>query len=168
MSPKTVSITQARHADWPQIERIYRAGIRTGEATFQTEAEIPDGQSWFESKIDGLIFVAAEGEGKVLGWAALSRVSSRRAYFGVAEVSIYVDPAAWGRGIGRNLLDHLVRASEEAGIWTLQAGIFPENQVSIRLHERAGFRVVGLREKHGQMDGVWRDVVFMERRSSRI
>ncbi len=158
-------IEPAVRADWPDIKRIYIAGIRTGHATFQTVDEVPDGDIWFGGKIDGLIFKSVDEDGRMLAWAALSPVSSRRVYAGVAEVSVYVDPVAWRQGIGGRLLDHLVRASEEAGIWTLQAGIFPENQSSIRLHERAGFRIVGLREKLGQMDGLWRDVLLMERRS---
>ena len=161
-------IEPALRADWPDIKRIYIAGIRTGHATFQAVADVPDGNTWFASKIAGLIFKAVDDEGRMLAWAALSPVSRRRVYVGVAEVSIYVDPVTWGRGVGGRLLAHLVSASEAAGIWTLQAGIFPENRASIRLHERAGFRFVGLREKLGRMDGVWRDVVLMERRSENV
>lgn len=166
-------IEPAKRSDWPDIKRIYIAGIRTGHATFQTVDDVPDGDAWFAGKIDGLIFKAIDektddDDDRMLAWAALSRVSSRRVYAGVAEVSVYVDPAAWGQGVGSQLLAFLVSASEEAGIWTLQAGIFPENQSSIRLHQRAGFRIVGLREKLGQMDGRWRDVVLMERRSVNV
>lgn len=160
-------ITPATLADWGAIRRVYIEGIRTGHATFEAEADVPDGPAWFGGKIGGLIF-KAEDDGALLGWAALSRVSARRVYAGVAEVSIYVAAAARGRGVGRALLAHLVAAAEQAGIWTLQAGIFPENGVSIRLHEQAGFRIVGVREKLGQMDGVWRDVVLMERRSPHL
>ncbi len=163
-----MEIEPALRADWPDIKRIYITGIRTGYATFQTVADVPDGDTWFASKIDGLIFKTIGDDGRMLAWAALSHVSSRRVYAGVAEVSIYVDPAASGQGVGSQLLAHLVSASEAAGIWTLQAGIFPENRASIRLHERAGFRFVGLREKLGRMDGVWRDVVLMERRSENV
>ncbi len=161
-------IEPALRADWPNIKRIYIAGIRTGHATFQAVGDVPDGDTWFAGKISGLVFKAIDKDGRVLAWAALSHVSSRQVYAGVAEVSIYVDPAVWGRGVGGKLLTHLVNTSEAAGIWTLQAGIFPENQTSIRLHEKAGFRIVGLREKLGQMDGVWRDVVLMERRSASV
>ena len=166
-------IEPAKRADWPDIKRIYIAGIRTGHATFQTVDDVPDGDVWFAGKIGRLIFKAiddkaADDDDRMLAWAALSRVSSRRVYAGVAEVSIYVDPAAWRQGVGGWLMAHLVCESEAAGIWTLQAGIFPENQSSIRLHERAGFRIVGLREKLGRMDGRWRDVVLMERRSENV
>jgi L-amino acid N-acyltransferase YncA len=161
-------IEAALRTDWPDIKRIYITGIRTGYATFETIGDVPDGDTWFAGKIAELIFKAVDDDGSMLAWAALSRVSNRRVYAGVAEVSIYVDPPAWGRGVGSRLLVHLVSASEAAGIWTLQAGIFPENRASIRLHERAGFRFVGLREKLGRMDGIWRDVVLMERRSENV
>jgi L-amino acid N-acyltransferase YncA len=107
-------------------------------------------------------------DGEVVGWAALSAVSERCVYAGVTEGSVYVAAAARGRGVGRALLEELIRRSEEAGIWTIQAGIFPENAASVRLHERVGFRVVGLRERLGQREGVWRDVLFLERRSDLI
>jgi phosphinothricin acetyltransferase len=110
----------------------------------------------------------AREQGRVLGWAALSRVSERCVYGGVAEVSVYVAASARGRGVGRKLLEELVRASEEAGVWTLQAGIFPENTASIALHERCGFRIVGIRRQLGQLRGVWRDVALLERRSPRV
>jgi L-amino acid N-acyltransferase YncA len=161
-------IEPAVRTDWADIKRIYIDGIRTGHATFQTVADAPDCDTWFAGKISGLIFKAVDDDGRMLAWAALSRVSSRRVYVGVAEVSIYVAPEAWRKGIGGKLLTHLVNASEAAGVWTLQAGIFPENQTSIRLHEKAGFRIVGLREKLGRMNGIWRDVVLMERRSSNV
>jgi L-amino acid N-acyltransferase YncA len=151
--------------DWPAIEAVYREGIRTGHATFQREDEIPDGAAWFAGKRPGSVVKAVDAAGLMLGWAALSPVSTRAVYAGVAEVSIYVAAAARGRGVGRALMDHLVRASEADRVWTLQAGIFPENTTSIKLHQAFGFRVIGVREKLGQMDGVWRDVVFMERRS---
>ena len=161
----TIHIHPATLADWPEIERIYREGIRTGDATFQTEADIPDGEGWFADHMADLIFKAVDEGGSMLGWAALSPVSSRCVYAGVAEVSVYVAENARGRGVGLALMERLVAASEEAGVWTLQAGIFPENEASISLHRRVGFRVVGVREKLGRMDGVWRDVVLMERRS---
>ena len=167
MKRLSIAIRPAHLTDWPAIEHIYRSGICTGNATFQTEAEIPDGSAWFNGKLPRSVFVAA-AEHSIVGWIALSRVSSRRVYAGVAEVSIYVDPAVWGRGVGTALMEKLVRGSEMIGVWTLQAGIFPENEASIRLHKRSGFRVVGIREKLGQMNGVWRDVVLLERRSSMI
>jgi L-amino acid N-acyltransferase YncA len=151
--------------DWDEVRRIYAEGIATGNATFETEP--PSWEAWNGAHRPDSRLVVREGE-KVLGWAALSPVSDRCAYGGVAEVSVYVSSEARGRGVGRRLLEELVRASEEAGIWTLQAGIFPENTASIALHRRCGFRTVGVRERLGQLDGVWRDVEFLERRSSRI
>ena len=165
--------------DWPEIRTIYIDGIRTGHATFQLEEDVQsvdDGGAWFAGKVKDLLFKATEVEAEIgvgktesmLGWAALSPVSSRCVYAGVAEVSIYLSASARGRGIGTQLLEHLITTSEAAGIWTLQAGIFPENQPSIKLHKKCGFRVVGIREKLGKMNGVWRDVMFMERRSPHI
>ena len=119
--------------------------------------------------LKGKLAIVTDGSGEqVLGWAALTSVSDRCVYGGVAEVSVYVTESVWGRGIGRALLQALVEASEQAGLWTLQAGIFPENEVSIALHEKCGFRIVGRRERLGQMNGVWRDVVLMERRSKTV
>ena len=149
-------------SDWPVVRAIYEAGIATGEATFQQSA--PEWEEWDESHLETCRLVA-EGEGGVLGWAALSAVSSRCVYAGVAEVSVYIAEAARGQGVGHALLKALVAASEDAGLWTLQAGIFPENTSSLRLHERCGFRVVGRREKLGEMNGRWRDVMLLERRS---
>ena len=163
-----IHIHPATLADWSDIERIYREGIRTGHATFQTEADIPAGERWFADHMADLVFKAVDEAGTLLGWAALSPVSSRCVYAGVAEVSVYVGEAARGQGVGLALMERLITASEEAGVWTLQAGIFPENTASIELHKRVGFRVVGVREKLGRMNGVWRDVVLMERRSSVI
>ncbi len=160
-----MDIETATIADWEAIEKIYRAGIQTGHATFQTENDVPDGVTWFGSKIPDLIFKAVGENGDMVGWAALSPVSGRSVYAGVAEVSVYVAGAGRGHGVGFFLLSHLVAASEVAGIWTLQAGIFPENEASIHIHQKVGFRIVGRREKIGQMDGVWRDVMLMERRS---
>jgi L-amino acid N-acyltransferase YncA len=149
--------------DWPQVAEIYRQGIATRNATFETT--VPDWQSWDASHLNQPRLVAKEGTA-VLGWAALSSVSSRCVYGGVAEVSVYVAEAARGQKVGLRLLELLVQDSESAGIWTLQAGIFPENTASIKLHERCGFRVVGTRERLGQLGGVWRDVVVLERRSA--
>ena len=160
-----MDIRPASFNDWPAIAAIYRAGIRTGHATFQREDEIPDAATWFAGKRPGSAIAATDAAGQVLGWAALSPVSSRAVYAGVAEVSIYVAETARGQGVGRLLMAHLIPASEADGVWTLQAGIFPENRISIKLHQTFGFRIVGVREKLGRMHGVWRDVVFMERRS---
>jgi len=168
MTTVSIIILPATITDWPAIARIYREGIRTGNATFQTEDDVPDGEEWFTDHVTDLIFKATDQAGEILGWVALSPVSSRAVYAGVAEVSVYVAETAWGRGIGLALMEKICTASEVAGIWTLQAGIFPENMASIELHKRVGFRVVGMRERIGQMNGIWRDVVLMERRSSYI
>ena len=156
-------------ADWPAVAAIYQAGIDTGHATF--EAHPPASWDDFRShKIDGCSLVALGGEGAVAGWAALSPVSDRCVYAGVAEVSVYVDPAARAKGVGDALLDALIARSEAEGIWTLQAGVFPENESSVRLHLKHGFRLVGVRERIGLMSfgpraGQWRDALFLERRS---
>ena len=149
--------------DWNSVRLIYLEGIDTGNATFARVA--PEWTEWDQSHLDICRLVARSGT-EVLGWAALSPVSRRAVYAGVAEVSIYVAARARGRGVGRRLLAALVEASEATGIWTLQAGIFPENEASIRLHKSAGFRVVGIRERIGAMNGRWRDVVLLERRSA--
>lgn len=147
--------------DWPDVRAIYLEGIATGNATFQTEA--PPWEEWDAGHLASCRLVAVEGA-QVAGWAALSRVSARAVYRGVAEVSVYVSQTARGHGAGRLLLEGLVAESEGQGIWTLQAGIFPENEASIGLHKAVGFRVVGTRERLGCMSGWWRDVVLMERR----
>jgi phosphinothricin acetyltransferase len=149
---------------WPAVRAIYEKGIATGNATFQKEA--PSWEVWDKAHLPYCRLVAMSGEG-ILGWAALSPVSARPVYAGVAEVSIYIDDAAKGKGIGFKLLSALVKESEQHNYWTLQAGIFPENIASIRLHEKCGFRHVGRREKIGKMDGQWRDTILMERRSPR-
>jgi L-amino acid N-acyltransferase YncA len=145
-----ISSMQPEH--WPSVERIYLEGIATGNATFETES--PGWESWDAKHHQHSRLVALEGR-EVLGWAALSPVSTRRVYAGVAEVSIYVAKAARGRGVGRALLPALVEQADQHGIWTLQAGIFPENRASIALHKGCGFREVGLRERIGQLRGVW-------------
>jgi phosphinothricin acetyltransferase len=155
---------------WPEVERIYAAGIATGHATF--ESEPPSWEQFDAGKLPDQRLVAVR-DGRVVGWAAASAVSDRCVYAGVAEHSVYVDPAAGGRGIGRLLLDGLVASTEAAGIWTLQSGVFPENVASLALHRAAGFREVGTRERvgrmtYGPMAGRWRDVVFIERRSDRV
>jgi L-amino acid N-acyltransferase YncA len=148
--------------DWPAVRAIYEQGIATGNATFEKSA--PAWDAWDAAHLPYCRLVA-HSAGEVLAWAVLSPVSSRCVYSGVAEVSIYVAARARGRGLGLALLSALVEASERANIWTLQAGIFPENAASIELFRKAGFRVLGRRERLGQMDGRWRDVVLMERRS---
>lgn len=149
-------------ADWPAVRRVYEEGIATGDATFKAEA--PDWRSWDDDHLPACRLVA-EKAGEVLGWAALSEVSGRCVYGGVAAVSVYVTAAARGAGVGRALLEALVEVSEEADLWTLEAGIFPENEASLRLAEAAGFRVVGTRERLGRLGDDWRDVVLVERRS---
>ena len=149
--------------DWGEVSRIYAEGIATGIATFETE--VPSYEAWDSAHLPYCRFISCE-EGKITGWAALSPVSGRCVYGGVAEVSIYVEQNARGQGVGLRLLKHLITASEKRGLWTLQSGIFPENHASIRLHENAGFRRLGYREKIGKRDGVWIDNVLFERRSS--
>ncbi|PZS32252.1 MAG: N-acetyltransferase [Pseudonocardiales bacterium] len=146
-----------------EVLRIYQAGLDTGNASFETHA--PDWAGWDARHLAAHRWCAVDADGGVLGWAAISRVSDRPVYAGVAEHSVYVDPAARGSGTGRRLLDRLVTSTEQAGVWTLQSGIFPENTASLRLHERAGFRVVGVRERLGRHGDRWRDVVFVERRA---
>jgi L-amino acid N-acyltransferase YncA len=149
--------------DWDTVRDIYVQGIATGNATFEKTA--PDWKSWNSAHLPTCRLVARDGEATV-GWAALSPYSRRKVYAGVAEVSVYVAETARGRGVGVELLSALVTESEAQGIWTLQAGIFPENEASVQLHRRFGFRVVGIRERIGCMDGSWRDVMLMERRSA--
>ncbi|MFP5111757.1 GNAT family N-acetyltransferase [Bacillaceae bacterium C204] len=149
--------------DWDQVLEIYQEGISTGNATFQKEP--PTWETWDSGHILECRFVARLN-GKILGWAALSPVSSRCVYAGVAEVSIYVRQGSKGKGIGSLLLKTLIEKSEQNGFWTLQSGIFPENVSSLKLHSKYGFREVGRRERIGQLDGVWRDTILLERRSS--
>ncbi|MBV6506057.1 MAG: putative phosphinothricin acetyltransferase YwnH [Syntrophorhabdaceae bacterium] len=161
-------ITTMVAADWPPVAAIYREGIATGHATFATQPPAT-WEEWCKNKINSCSVVAKENQ-KILGWAALSPTSTRAVYAGVADVSIYVSANARGQGVGSRLLPELIRTSEANGIWTLQAGIFPENQASLSLHFKHGFRQVGIREKMGKMEfgpyqGRWRDVVLLERRS---
>jgi L-amino acid N-acyltransferase YncA len=143
------------------MSAIYAAGIATRNATFETE--VPAWEDWDGSHFPAHRFVAAEGD-RVVGWVALTGYSDRCCYQGVADLSVYVDPSAQGRGVGRALLEHLIADAESAGIWTVQAGVFPENAASLALLRRCGFRVVGTRERIGELDGAWRDVVLLERR----
>lgn len=147
---------------WPRVRAIYLQGIVTGNATFEQMA--PDWDQWDAAHLASCRIVAVD-ENATVGWAALSAVSRRPVYAGVAEVSVYVDACARGKGVGKRLLAELVERSEAAGFWTLQAGIFPENVASIELHKRLGFRIVGTRERIGCMNGRWRDVCLLERRS---
>ena len=148
--------------DWESVRAIYIEGIKTGHATFETDA--PNWERWDGAHLKIARLVARESN-EVIGWAALSPVSTRRVYAGVAEVSVYVAARARGRGVGRQLLTALISESERSGVWTLQAGIFPENESSIALHEACGFRKSGRRERIGKLGDVWRDVILMERRS---
>ncbi len=165
MSGAGVSIERLTPSDWDAVRGIYLEGIATGDATFETDApgwEIWDGAHRQDARL------VARRAGRVVGWAALTRVSGRCVYAGVAEVSVYVAESARGEGVGRALLEALIAASEQAGVWTLQAGIFPENAASIALHERCGFRIVGRRERLGRLGPTWRDVMLLERRSPRV
>ena len=148
--------------DWEAVRSIYREGIATGNATF--ESDVPDWETWDRDRRDDCRLVA-RSEGHVIGWAALSPISPRPAYAGVAEVSLYVAASARGRGVGKALMTALIESSERAGVWTLQGSIFPENIASLALVKESGFRVVGLREKIGRLKGVWRDTILVERRS---
>jgi phosphinothricin acetyltransferase len=160
-----IVIGAMRPEDWPAVRSIYIEGIATKNATFEQDA--PDWEKWDCDRMK-VCRLVARGDNGVFGWAALSPVSSRCVYAGVAEFSVYVAERARGRGIGRRLIDALIEESERNGIWTLQAGVFPENTASLRLCQRAGFRIVGTRAKIGAMDGQWRDVILLERRSVRL
>jgi L-amino acid N-acyltransferase YncA len=162
---QAVTIEPMLPANWPDVRAIYLEGIATGNATFETAA--PEWERWDAAHLPVCRLIARE-HASAVGWAALSRVSSRQVYSGLAEVSVYVAQSARGRGVGMQLLSALVEASEREGMWTLQGGIFPENHASIRLHQRCGFRIVGTRERAGCLAGVWRDVVLMERRSKSV
>ena len=151
---------------WPGVRAVYLEGLDTGDASFETEA--PDWGRWDSAHLRACRLVALDGEGRVVGWAALSPVSARAVYSGVAEVSVYVAGAFRGRGVGRALLEALVRESEAEGIWTLQAGILPANAASVALHESCGFRTVGRRERVGRHGGRWRDTLLLERRSRTV
>jgi phosphinothricin acetyltransferase len=155
-------INSMRPQDWESVRAIYLEGIATGQATFETEA--PDWERWDSGHLPHCRLVARNGEA-VIGWAALSPVSKRQVYAGVAEVSVYVAASARGNGVGGALLRALIEASESHGVWTLQSSIFPENHASVALHLKSGFREVGRRERIARLHGVWRDTVVLERRS---
>jgi phosphinothricin acetyltransferase len=157
----SVAAMLPEHAD--EVLAVYQLGIDEGNATFETAA--PSWQAFDAAKLEDHRHVALDAEGRLLGWVAASPVSERCVYAGVVEHSVYVHPGARGLGVGRALLDALIGSTESAGIWTIQSGIFPENAASLALHRRAGFRVVGTRERIGRHHGIWRDVVLIERRS---
>ncbi len=159
MKIEIVNLTK-RH--WEDVKRICLEGIESGDATFETSC--PDWDDWNLNHLKLCRFIAKSND-KILGWAALSSISNRCVYSGAAEVSIYVDRNYRGRGVGCKLLDKLIKESEKRNFWTLQAGIFPENLPSIHLHKKLGFRQIGIREKIGKMNGQWRDVALLERRS---
>ncbi len=150
-------------SDWKQVSQIYAQGIATGFATF--EQDIPSFQSWDQAHADQCRLVAVEA-GEILGWAALSPVSSRCVYGGVGEVSVYIAGNSRGKGVGKLLMQRLIEESEKAGFWTLQSGIFPENKASIHLHEKVGFRYIGKRERVGKLNGSWKDNLLFEKRSN--
>lgn len=160
----SVALAPLRSEHWPAVAEIYAEGIEDGQATF--EVAVPSWEEWDGEHLPQRL--VAKAAGHVVGWGALAPASDRCAYRGVAWDSVYVHRDARGQGIGRRLLGQLVLDAEEAGIWTLQAGIFPENRASLAVHERCGFRVVGIRERLGRLHGAWRDVLLMERRSARF
>jgi L-amino acid N-acyltransferase YncA len=159
---KIMEISNLLAHHWADVKKIYEEGIATGKATFETQA--PDWDSWDKAHLKHSRFIALK-DGETEGWAALTPVSGRCVYAGVAEVSIYIAEKARGQGVGELLLNHLVSESEKQNLWTLQAGIFAENIASIRLHEKCGFRTIGYREKVGKLSNVWKDVFLLERRS---
>ena len=162
MNNLACSIQEMAASDWEQVRSIYLEGLREGNSTFETEA--PSWEAWDAAHHKTPRLVMRAGD-RVLGWAALSPVSKRRVYSGVAEVTIYVTESARGKGTGRALLEALIEESEQAGIWTLQASIFPENVASVELHLKCGFREVGKRERIAMLNGVWRDTILFERRA---
>ena len=159
----TRAIDQMTPNDWPTVRSVYREGIASGNSTFETDA--PSWEKWDDAHLQIARLVMREGD-TILGWAALSPVSKRSVYRGVAEVTVYVSESARGEGIGHALLKALIDESERNGIWTLQASIFPENTASVKLHLRCGFREVGRRERIAMLNGVWRDTLLFERRSA--
>jgi phosphinothricin acetyltransferase len=162
-APITIEALRAEH--WPGVARVYEEGIATRNATFETE--VPAWEAWDASHLTEHRFVALR-DGEVVGWAAVSPVSGRCCYQGVVENSVYIAECARGQGVGGRLLEELIASTEAAGIWTIEAGMFPENEHSIRLHRRAGFETVGTHKRLGRLDGEWRDVLLLERRSETI
>ena len=161
----TTTIEALRPEHWHGVARVFAEGIATRNATFETE--VPAWEAWDSSHLADHRFVALR-EGEVVGWAAASAVSGRCCYSGVVENSVYVAEAARGQGVGKRLLEAVIASTEAAGIWTIQAGMFPENEGSIRLHGAVGFEKVGTHKRLGKLDGVWRDVLLLERRSLRV
>lgn len=151
--------------DWKAVSTIYSEGIATGFATFETQ--VPSYAQWDSAHTKQCRLVAESG-GEILGWAALSPVSSRCVYGGVGEVSVYISEKSRGKGVGKLLMQHLIEASEKSGFWTIQSGIFPENTASIKLHEKAGFRYIGKRERIGKINGIWKDNLLFEKRSEKV
>jgi L-amino acid N-acyltransferase YncA len=160
-----MNILEMRPEHWPAVAAIYEAGIATRNATFETS--VPTWEAWDAAHRQDLRLVAIEGE-QVIGWAAAGSVSDRCCYGGVVEHSVYIAPDRQGAGVGLALLEALVQAAEDLQVWTIQSGVFPENEASLALHQRVGFRRVGTRERLGKLDGQWRDVVLLERRSTTI
>ncbi|MFL6528725.1 MAG: GNAT family N-acetyltransferase [Chthoniobacterales bacterium] len=160
---REVLVELMKPEDWPAVREIYRAGLDTGQASFETD--VPDWEKWDAKYLAPFRLVARDDNGNVVGWAGLTRVSERRVYVGVAEVSIYVSAESRRHGIGAQLMRALLDVSERGGIWTLQSTVFPENTASIRLHLKCGFREVGRRERLGKHHGTWRDALLLERRS---
>ncbi|PWR10145.1 N-acetyltransferase [Micromonospora acroterricola] len=158
-----ITVRPLRDDDADRVLAIYQAGLDAGDASFETTA--PTWAAFDAAKLPAHRFVAVDGNNTVVGWIAVAPTSGRTVYAGVVEHSVYVDPAAQGRGVARLLLDTLIASTEAAGIWTIQSGVFPENAASLTVHERAGFRVIGVRERVGRHHGRWRDVVLLERRS---
>jgi phosphinothricin acetyltransferase len=161
----SVEVAAMESGHWPDVARIYAEGIATGHATFETA--VPSWKEWDDAHLAEHRFVALR-DGAVVGWVAVSPVSGRCVYAGVVENSIYVAEGARGTGLGRLLLERLATSTEEAGIWTIQTGIFPENTISLRVHEAVGFEIVGRRRRIGRLNGVWRDVLLLERRSAHV
>jgi L-amino acid N-acyltransferase YncA len=157
-----MNIRSFRKEDWSQVKEIYEQGMATGQATFETK--VPSFEKWESTIAENLCLVAENVEG-IQGWCKISRVSDRCVYEGVGEVSVYIRNGSRGKGLGKQLLQAIIKESEEKGFWTLTAGVFPENIPSLRLHQSVGFRKVGIRQRIGKLNGVWRDVVLLERRS---
>ena len=157
-----IELRPLKKEDWVAVAEIYRQGIETGNATFETE--VPSWEKWNSAHLKSCRIVASR-DNEIAGWAALTSVSGRSVYAGVAEVSVYVSDKYRGKKIGMRLLEALISESENEGIWTLQASIFPENNASLKIHEGLGFRRIGFREKIGRMEGTWRDTIILERRS---
>tara|TARA_R110002051_G_scaffold183009_3_gene252506 strand:- start:348 stop:848 length:501 start_codon:yes stop_codon:yes gene_type:complete len=160
-----ITIRKMSATDWDSVAGIYKEGIATGFATFETT--VPSFETWDKAHMNSCRLVEKISN-TILGWVALSPVSNRCVYGGVAEVSVYISKASRGKGIGKLLLKHLIDASEQDGIWTLQSGIFPTNHGSIKVHEAVGFRRIGTRERVGKLNGTWIDNVLFERRSSLV